>query len=51
MSFKLFLLACFFLIPFLIAAAFKFTDWMGWPSLIVGGFCWLGVIASIKDES
>lgn len=37
------LLAKFVCIPFVIAAAFRYTDWLGWPTLLVGGIFWIGV--------
>lgn len=46
---RLFYLACFFVMPFLIAAAFKFTGWMGWPALLVCGWIWLGAVARIFE--
>ena len=41
------LLAQFFALPFIIAAAFRYTDWLGWPTLIVGGIVWLGTCVQI----
>lgn len=32
----------FLLLPFAVASAFKFTDWLGWPSLLIGGWLWAG---------
>jgi hypothetical protein len=37
--------AYFLAIPFAVAAAFKFTDWMGWPALVIGAPVWIGSVA------
>ena len=50
-GYKVFLMACFFVLPFAIAAAFKYTDWMGWPAAIVFGMYWLGAVVQLGDKS
>lgn len=47
---RLHLVVGFFGLPFIIAAAFKFTDWMGWPALIVFGIYWIGILAHIGSK-
>lgn len=45
-----FLLFAFFTIPFVIAAAFHYTDWMGWPTLFVGGLYWIGAVILLREK-
>jgi hypothetical protein len=41
--------AYFFGLPFAIAAAFRYTDWLGWPALVVGGVLWLGSVCVLAQ--
>ncbi len=49
-NWKLGLILGWFLIPFLIAACFEFTSWMGWPALFIFGLFWIGITAKISEE-
>jgi len=40
-------LAVFFGVPFVIAAAFHYSDWLGWPALFAFGLFWCGNLGVI----
>lgn len=48
---RLYLFVVVMVMPFVIVAAFHFTAWLGWPSLIAGGLYWLGSLVQLTEKS
>lgn len=42
--------ALFLFLPYVVAAAFHFSTWAGWPSLVVFGLWWFGVMMEICEK-